>query len=120
MAEDEIDVGLGDIIAAALDSNYSLTDEQMALLEEAFDHPEMSPESRKEIITTVYTMIVGLIDHCFEYGSLNPRRKTCGQKPKNKASRHAKAPNMLYSKDKKLTKTYKKASTQREAEGGNI
>lgn len=112
MADDTGNIEVRDIVAAMLDNKHDLSHDQMDALGKLLDHPDLEADQLREFIQTLYNIVAGIIDYKWQTHAMLPAVTTCGQKSEPKDESRSSASNMLYSADKKLSPTYKKASAR--------
>lgn len=112
MADDKGDIDVQDIVAAILGDTQSLTDDELQAIEDLLNYSELGACQRHEFIQTLYNIVAGIIDYRWQTHAMRPTANTRGQKTIAKDESPNRASNMLYSDDKKISQTYKKASAR--------
>ncbi len=112
MADDDMDIDLGDIIAAALDSAHDLTDTEIEALDQALECSGMPPEQRREWVQAIWTLIVAFIDFEWRHHPVQHVQNPCGKPPKTVSGRPLAARSVLDLDTKTPTATFEKAACE--------
>lgn len=112
------DLSVEQIIAAILDQKNTLSPEDLEHFDALLDAPDVTEEQRRELLQTLWNIVVAVIDFKWQVQGTHLTDTPCGKVSQSQTERPNTDKNMVEWKDRKLTDTHNN-TVNKKASGGS-
>ncbi len=117
VVDDDI-LSVESIVAAMLSDKHNLSAEELAAFEELLDAPDVDPATRRELLQTLWNIVVCLIDYQWDKTACLASQNSCGSIPCGINDLISETDDVIKSADHDLTHNHKEAAADAPGQKG--